>query len=127
MGYFSELDIENRENYRDESYRSFDEQLAWRYEELQDRYEELLGKGTPAVGEDRFSKNDYLYASVKCLRSLSDVYHAMEAVKEALGISSDAILNGGFDSLPSEDVNPDQISFFEVLVLPSWQGSPAAA
>ena len=127
MGYFSELDIENRENYKDESYRSFDEQLAWRYEELQDCYEELLRNNAPAIGEDRYTKEEYLYTDVKCFETLSDVYHAMEAVKEALGISSDAVWNDGSDRSLAEDENPDQISFFEVLVLPSWQGSPAAA
>ena len=127
MGYFSELDLENRENYREESYHSFDEQFAWRYEELRDCYEELLRNNAPTIGEDRYSKEEYLYADVKCFETLSDVYHAMETVKEALGISKDSVLCDVSDSSLTEDENPDQISFFEVLLLPSWLDSSVAA
>ena len=38
MGYFSELDLINRENYTDRSYHGFEEQLLWRYEDLKERY-----------------------------------------------------------------------------------------
>ena len=31
MGYFSELDLINRENYIDRSYHGFEEQPLWRY------------------------------------------------------------------------------------------------
>ena len=59
MGYFSELDLTNRENYIDRSYHSFEEQLLWRYEDLKERYSLLSSNGAPMHGDDYFSKNDY--------------------------------------------------------------------
>ena len=31
MGYFSDLDLRNKETYIDRSYHGFEEQLLWRY------------------------------------------------------------------------------------------------
>ena len=59
MGYFSELDLINRENYTDRSYHGFEEQVLWRYEDLKERYSLLSRDGAPMHGDDYFSKNDY--------------------------------------------------------------------
>ena len=84
MGYFSELDLTNRENYIDRSYHGFDEQLLWRYEDLKERYSRFLREGAPINGDDYFSKNDYRYSPINCFNTLSDVYRAMEIVKTTL-------------------------------------------
>ena len=52
MGYFSELDLIAKEEYADPSYHGFEEQLLWRYEDLKDRYRELLDSGAPTSGDD---------------------------------------------------------------------------
>ena len=71
MGYFSELDLINRENYTDRSYHGFEEQLLWRYEDLKERYSLLSREGAPMHGDDYFSKNDYRYAPIECFNSRS--------------------------------------------------------
>ena len=54
MGYFSELDLTNRENYIDRSYHGFEEQLLWRYEDLKERYSSLSREGAPINGDDQY-------------------------------------------------------------------------
>ena len=129
MGYFSELDLINRENYTDRSYHGFEEQLLWRYEDLKERYSLLSREGAPINGDDYFSKNDYRYAPIECFNTLSDVYRAMEIAKEDLEEKCDMIIDddGNVVECTEEEDDPNQISLFEVVLLPTWFQTAVAA
>ena len=129
MGYFSELDLINRENYTDRSYHGFEEQLLWRYEDLKERYSLLSREGAPMHGDDYFSKNDYRYAPIECFNTLSDVYRAMEIAKEDLEEKCDMIIDddGNVVECIEEVDDPNQISLFEVVLLPTWFQTAVAA
>ena len=129
MGYFSELDLTNRENYTDRSYHGFEEQLLWRYEDLKERYSLLSREGAPMHGDDYFSKNDYRYAPIECFNTLSDVYRAMEIAKEDLEEKCDIIIDddGNVVECAEEEDDPNQLSLFEVVLLPTWFQTAVAA
>ena len=129
MGYFSEFDLINRENYIDRSYHGFEEQLLWRYEDLKERYSRLLRVSAPVHGDDYFSKNDYRYSPIDCFNTLSDVYRAMEIVKEDLEVKCDVIIDddGNVVECTEEEDDPNQISLFEVVLLPTWFQTAVAA
>ena len=129
MGYFSELDLINRENYTDRSYHGLEEQLLWRYEDLKERYLLLSRECAPMHGDDYFSKNDYRYAPIECFNTLSDVYRAMEIAKEDLEEKCDMIIDdeGNVVECAEEEDDPNQISLFEVVLLPTWFGTAVAA
>ena len=129
MGYFSELDLINRENYIDRSYHGFEEQLLWRYEDLKERYLILSREGAPMHGDDYFSKNDYRYSPIDCFNTLSDVYRAMEIAKEDLKEKCDMIIDddGNVVECTEEEDDPNQLSLFEVVLLPSWLQTAVAA
>ena len=129
MGYFSELDLINRENYTDRSYHGFEEQLLWRYEDLKERYSLLSREGAPINGDDYFSKNDYRYAPIECFNTLSDVYRAMEIAKEDLEEKCDMIIDddGNVVECTEKDDDPNQLSLFEVVLLPTWFRTAVAA
>lgn len=129
MGYFSELDLTNRENYIDRSYHCFEEQLLWRYEDLKERYSLLSRKGAPINGDDYFSKNDYRYAPLECFNTLSDVFRAMEIAKKDLEAKCDMIIDddGNVVECTEEEDDPNQISLFEVVLLPTWFQTAVAA
>ena len=129
MGYFSELDLTNRENYIDRSYHGFEEQLLWRYEDLKERYSLLSREGAPINGDDYFSTNDYKYAPIECFNTLSDVYRAMEIAKEDLEKKCNMIIDddGNVVECAEEENDPNQLSLFEVVLLPTWFGTAVAA
>ena len=129
MGYFSEFDLINRENYIDRSYHGFEEQLLWRYEDLKERYSRLLRANAPVHGDDYFSKNDYRYSPINCFNTLSDVYRAMEIVKEDLEEKCDIVIDDEVNPKEAidEDKDENQISLFEVVLLPSWLQTAVAA
>ena len=128
MGYFSELDLEMREMREYAGYASFEDQLCARYEDLKDRYLKMRYSDAPLVGENRYSRDDYRYAPVETFRTLSDVYSAMEVVKEDLerkcgiAVGDDELYKSGVT-----ERDPDQISMFEVVLLPSFFGATVAA
>ena len=129
MGYFSELDLTNRENYIDRSYHGFEEQLLWRYEDLKKRYSLLSREGTPINGDDYFIKNDYRYAPLECFNTLSDVCRAMEIAKEDLKEKCGIIIDDEVNAKEAldEEKEENQISLFEVVLLPSWLQTAVAA
>ena len=129
MGYFSELDLNNKENYIDRSYHGFEEQLLWRYEDLKERYSLLSREGAPINGDDYFSKNDYKYAPIECFNTLSDVCRAMEIAKEDLEEKCDMIIDddGNVVECTEEEDDPNQISLFEVVLIPTWFQTAVAA
>ena len=129
MGYFSELDLINRENYTDRSYHGFEKELLWRYEDLKERYSLLSRECAPMHGDDYFSKNDYRYAPIECFNTLSDVYRAMEIAKEDLEEKCDIIIDddGNVVECAEEEDDPNQLSLFEVVLLPTWFQTAVAA
>ena len=129
MGYFSELDLINRENYTDRSYHGFEEQLLWRYEDLKERYSLLSRDSAPINGDDYFTKNDYRYAPLECFNTLSDVYRAMEIAKEDLKEKCDMIIDddGNVVECTEEEDDPNQLSLLEVVLLPTWFQTAVAA
>lgn len=122
MGYFSELDLVRKEEYADRSYHGFDEQLLWRYEDLRDRYLELLDAEAPCFGDDYFSADDYRYAPVEYFKIIADVYRAMEFSKEDLETKCNIIVNedGSFERKSEEEPDPNQMTIFEIVLLPTW-------
>ena len=129
MGYFSELDLINRENYTDRSYHGFEEELLWHYEDLKERYSLLSRECAPMHGDDYFSKNDYRYAPIECFNTLSDVYRAMEIAKEDLEEKCNMIIDdeGNVVECSEEEDDSNQLSLFEVVLLPTWFQTAVAA
>ena len=129
MGYFSNLDLRNKETDIDSSYHGFEEQLLWRYEDLKERYSRFLREGAPINGDDYFSKNDYRYSPIDCFNTLSDVYRAMEIAKEDLKEKCGIIIADEVNAKEAldEEKAENQISLFEVVLLPSWFQTAVAA
>lgn len=128
MGYFSELDLTRKTEYVDRSYHGFEEQLLWRYEDLKDRYCELLDVDAPVCGDDYFSKDDYRYAPIEYFTTLADVYHAMEIAKEGLEEKCNIIVReDGSIEIKDEEEDPNQITVFETVLLPTWVQTAVAA
>ena len=128
MGYFSENQLELQDKYSDQSYHGFEEQLLWRYEDLKDSYQTLLNIDAPACGDDYFSKDDYRYAPVEYFTTLADVYHAMEIAKEDLEIKCDIIVREeGSIEIKDEEEDTNQITVFEIVLLPTWLQTAVAA
>ena len=121
MGYFSELDLTRKTEYGDRSYHGFEDQLLWRYEDLKDRYLELLDIDAPASGDDYFSTDDYRYAAIHCFKTIRDVWLAMEIAKEDLAAKCDIIVreDGSIENKDDEE-DPNQITMFEIVLLPTW-------
>ena len=121
MGYFSELDLTRKTEYVDRSYHGFEEQLLWRYEDLKNRYQELLNSDAPTSGDDYFSKDDYRYVPIEYFVTLADVYRAMEIAKEELEDKCDIIMreDGNIESKDEEE-DPNQLTMFEIVLLPTW-------
>ena len=129
MGYFSELDLTNRENNIDRSYHGFDEQLLWRYDDLKERRSLLSQSGAAIYGDDCFSKSEYLYASAECFNTLSDVCRAIEITRNELEEKYGIIIDDdqAAENLAKEDEVPNQISLFEIVLLPTRFQTAVAA
>ncbi len=129
MGYFSELDLTRKTEYVDRSYHGFDEQLLWRYEDLKDRYRELLDMDAPISGDDYFTTDDCRYAPVQCFETIYDIWHAMEIAKEDLEEKCNIIVreDGIIENKDNEEENPNQITVFEIVLLPTWIQTAVAA
>jgi hypothetical protein len=128
VGYFSELDLTRKTEYVDRSYHGFEEQLLWRYEDLKNRYQALLNSGAPTSDDNYFNKDDYRYASVDYFTTLSDVYRAMEIAREDLETKCDIIVpeDGNIESKDEEE-DPNQLTMFEIVLLPIWFQTAVAA
>ena len=129
MGYFSELDLVRKEEYADQSYHGFEEQLLWRYEDLRDRYFTLLDSDAPCIGDEYFSCDDYRYAPIEYFETINDVYCAMEIAKEDLETKCNIIVrdDGSIENAEDDDEDPDQMTVFEIVLLPTWFRTAVAA
>ena len=129
MGYFSENQIAIQDKYSDQSYHGFEEQLRWRYEDLKDRYRELLDVDAPVCGDDYFTTDDYRYAPIQCFKTIRDVWRAMEIAKEDLAEKCDIIVRED-ESIAKKDDDEEysnQITMFEIVLLPTWFQTAVAA
>ena len=129
MGYFSENQIELQNKYSDQSYHGFEEQLRWRYEDLKDRYCELLDVDAPACGDDYFTTDDYRYAPVQCFETIYDIWRAMEIAKEDLEEKCNIIVreDGNIAKKDDDEEDPNQNTMFEIVLLPTWFQTAVAA
>jgi hypothetical protein len=129
MGYFSELDLTRKTEYGDRSYHGFEDQLLWRYEDLKDRYLELLDIDAPASGDDYFTTDDYRYAPIHCFETIRDVWRAMEIAKEDLAKKCNIIVHedGSIENKNDDVEDPNQITIFEIVLLPTWFQTVVAA
>jgi hypothetical protein len=128
MGYFSELNLHKQEDYIDRSYPSFEDQLLWRYEDLKNRYQELADSDAPIIGDDYFVNDDYRYAPIECFKTLRDVYRAMEITKSDLESKCGIVVrDDGSIEMIDDDEDPDQITIYEIVLLPTWFQTAAAA
>jgi hypothetical protein len=129
MGYFSENQMELQGKYSDQSYHGFDEQLLWRYEDLKDRHRELLDVDAPVCGDDYFTTDDYRYAPIQCFKTIRDVWRAMEIAKEDLAKKCDIIVreDGSIAMKDDDEEDPNQITVFEIVLLPTWFQTAVAA
>ena len=129
MGYFSELDLKIKEEYIDRSYSGFEKNLLWRYEDLKDRYLELLDIDAPTSGDDYFTTDDYRYAPIHYFETIRDVWRAMEIAKEDLAEKCNIIVHedGSIENKDNNDEDPDQITMIEIVLLPTWFQTAVAA
>ena len=129
MGYFSEKQMKLEKTVMDGSYYGFEYQLLWRYESLKDRYLELMSAGAAWVGDDVLTKADYRYAPIGCFKTIRDVWWAMELAKEELATKCDIIVreDGTLKNKDEEGEDPNQITLFEIVLLPTWFQTAMAA
>ena len=127
MGYFSELNIAAQIDYTDRTYNGFEEQLLSRYDDLQARYDALLLADAPMYDGEYLSRDDLRYAPVGYFTSLSAIRRAMDVAREELAARCGIILEGDTSATKKEEVDPNQLSIFEVIVFPRPLARPVAA
>ena len=116
MGYFSEQSILEEYELEDYSYPSFDSQLLWRLEDLNDRYTELVDLEAPCYGEDHYTNDDYRYAPVECFETLADIARAIDVVKAALKCNCDVMIDDEddvCDEIIEDETAPLQLKMFD--------------
>ena len=84
MGYFSGIAGNGHKDYYDVSCNDHRQQLLWRYDDLQDRLEELQEKGAAYSNSTRYTRDDLRYALPRELKTVQDVVDAVEMVSEEL-------------------------------------------
>ena len=116
MGYFSEQSILMDAESQDCSYHSFDTQLLWRLDDLNDRYTELVIQDAPCYGEDHYTADDYRYAPIECFETLYDISRAIEIAKADLLCRSEASISDGgcaSDEILEDTTEPLQLKLFD--------------
>ena len=124
MGYFSELDLYNKECAENKGYRSYIDQLLWRYEGLKERYSLLYSSGASCFTDDRFSTSELKYSPVDSFKSLHSLRLAIQLAEQTLegyGASLDELEE------PSSELSEKQISIFEIVFIPPRHSVPLSA
>ena len=117
-----------KEEALDLSTPSFEEQMLWRYKDLQSHYQALQHANAPIGGEGCFSRSDYRYAPISRFRTLADVYKAMTVIQEELENKCGILVDeDGSIREKNERPDPDQITVFEIVYLPTLLGASVAA
>lgn len=125
MGYFSNLTIDSWGNYYDVSWTTYEQQLLWRWEDLQSLLDEMRSWGTAYSGSVTYTDNELRYMlpehprghSLRKNGTIRDVEKALELaaqeLKEKCGIDlqPEKVEEPGLDELTG-----NQLSF--LLILP---------
>ena len=116
MGYFSELASTGWAEDYDKSYCDHKMQLLWRYEDLQDRLEELQEKRAAYSGGIRYTEADLRYSPVESFKTISDVLAAMELAADTLAERYNIHLRQQVEEEPIVDeLTENQLSFQLIL------------
>ena len=96
---------------------------------LKNRYQALLNSDAPTSGDDYFTTDDYRYAPIQCFKTIRDVWRAMEIAREELEDKCDIIVreDGTIENKDNEEEDPNQITVFEIVLLPTWFQTAVAA
>ena len=130
MGYFSNLAAQYVPYDHDHSYTPPEKQLLWRLEDLEERLHELttqrIGKRDEGVC---FSESDLRYVLPGQFLSVSDVRKAIELAVNDLAERYGIYVRGKpVEEVPEMDeITGMQISFLDVLSMPSFCRQPMAA
>lgn len=122
MGYFSELDI----TLQEENHYEFKDLLIDRYEELKNRYFEMLDNDAPSSSENFYSKSEYLYSPIQHFDTICDIYSAMEIIKEELKSRYGIEIDKKSSEEKNEESDSEQLTMFEIVLLPTWFQTAAA-
>ena len=125
MGYFSNkhIDLQSDDTVDDR----LADHLLWRYEDLKERYFTLLEKNAPCFEDIRFTIDDYRYAPIESFHSLRDVYRALKIVKEDLKIKYGITPEDDMLTDENAEEENEQMTICEIVLLPTWFQTAAAA
>lgn len=130
MGYFSNLAAQYVPYDHDHSYTPPEKQLLWRLEDLEERLHELTTQRTGKRDEGVcFSESNLRYVLPGQFLSVSDVQKAIELAVNDLAERYGIYVRGKpMEEVPEMDeITGMQISFLDVLSMPSFCRQPMAA
>ena len=130
MGYFSNLAAQYVPYDHDHSYTPPGKQLLWRLEDLEERLHELTTQRTGKRDEGVcFSESNLRYVLPGQFLSVSDVQKAIELAVNDLAERYGIYVRGKpMEEVPEMDeITGMQISFLDVLSMPSFCRQPMAA
>ena len=130
MGYFSNLAAQYVPYDHDHSYTPPEKQLLWRLEDLEERLHELTTQRTGKRDEGVcFSESNLRYVLPGQFLSVSDVQKAIELAVDDLADRYGIYVRGKpVEEVPEMDeITGMQISFLDVLSMPSFCRQPMAA
>ena len=130
MGYFSNLAAHEILHDHDHSYTPPEKQLLWRLEDLEERLHELTTQRTGKRDEGVcFSESNLRYVLPGQFLSVSDVQKAIELAVNDLAERYGIYVRGKpVEEVPEMDeITGMQISFLDVLSMPSFCRQPMAA
>ena len=124
MGYFSNLAIDNWENYYDVSWTTHEQQLLWRWEDLQSLLDEMRSCGTAYSGSVTYTDDELRYMlpehpgghGLRKNGTVRDVEKALELVaqelKEKYGID---VQPEKAEAPELDELTGNQLFFFLIL------------
>ena len=124
MGYFSNLAIDSWENYYDVSWTTHEQQLLWRWEDLQSLLDEMRSCGTAYSGSVTYTDDELRYMlpehprghSLRKNGTIRDVEKALELVaqelKEKYGID---VQPEKVEEPELDELTGNQLSFLRIL------------
>ena len=130
MGYFSNLAAQYVPYDHDHSYTPPEKQLLWRLEDLEERLHELTTQRTGKRDEGVcFSESNLRYVLPEHFVSVSDVRKAIDLAVNDLADRYGIYVHGKpVEEVPEMDeITGMQISFLDVLSMPSFCRQPMAA
>lgn len=83
----------------------------------------------PCSDDCHFSIDDYRYAPVEYFKTIADVYRATEIAKEDLWSKFRITVkdDGSIENAEEDEEDPNQITIFEIVLLPTWFQTAVAA